>query len=82
MPQVPVQKEAGMICPKCHGTGAITIGIYGDPPCPYPCPDCHGGVMHCCDGLQEQPASGNWKDAVKAALDKLDPVDMDQYKRL
>ncbi len=43
-----------MICPRCHGTGMVrtsrdekivTPAVYEKP-----CPDCHGGVRHCCEG--------------------------------
>ena len=56
-----------MICPKCHGYGAqcrrewyagfYVLFLAEDQPCDYP--GCHGGMISCCDGLQEpRPATG------------------------
>lgn len=50
-----------MRCPHCNGTGR-TVGLSGfgqGKKAPYmtqeigPCPECHGGHQHCCEG--EQP---------------------------
>jgi hypothetical protein len=47
-----------VICETCHGTGieyrryvVHGVGELAE----RPCPDCTGGVAHCCDGLREQP---------------------------
>jgi hypothetical protein len=32
-----------MICQTCYGRGMLQ------------CPDCIGGIVYCCDGIQEQP---------------------------
>jgi hypothetical protein len=45
-----------VICECCHGTGRILASICGDPPYPYPCPNCGGtGIAHCCEGECAQP---------------------------
>lgn len=49
-----------MICAHCAGKGVITVQVpLGTrwPPVGWsrqerPCDRCHGGVVHCCDGLQ------------------------------
>lgn len=41
-----------MRCETCQGTGLVrSLSSY---PLIDPCPDCTGGVAHCCDGLVEQ----------------------------
>jgi DnaJ-class molecular chaperone len=36
-----------MLCPRCHGKQLLDG---------RPCPECGGfGVVHCCEGLTEQP---------------------------
>jgi hypothetical protein len=40
-----------MRCEYCHGLRWVSLGGWAD----IPCPECHGGVTHCCDGLCEQP---------------------------
>jgi len=49
-----------MICPKCHGSSII---VYTDKfdwlnvRVRSNCPECQGtGIIHCCEGLQEQPS--------------------------
>jgi len=48
-----------MICEKCKGSGMIKEydAVIGDTRHIklIPCPDCMGGIAHCCDGIQEQP---------------------------
>lgn len=50
-----------MICPVCEGHGnlpVVTINSSGRPVVTHrlPCPECGGcGIVHCCEGLQEQP---------------------------
>ena len=40
-----------MLCPTCHGRGYVTMPyIAGVVSAQYPCPDCHAGCQHCCDG--------------------------------
>jgi len=34
-----------MRCNTCHTQGVIIIAYKM-----FPCPDCHGGHQHCCDG--------------------------------
>lgn len=42
-----------MICPVCYGRHWIVVDGRM-----MPCPECGGlGEWHCCDGLQEQPAT-------------------------
>ncbi len=42
-----------MVCQTCSGTGRLFFREYW---CWISCVDCHGsGIVHCCDGLQEQP---------------------------
>ena len=46
-----------MLCPKCNGTGKVKFSytqrynVLNN--CDYE--GCVGGVVHCCDGIQEQP---------------------------
>ena len=46
-----------MLCPKCHGTGKIKFSytqrynVLNN--CDYE--GCVGGIINCCDGVQEQP---------------------------
>jgi len=46
-----------MLCPKCHGTGKIKFSytqrytVFNN--CDYE--GCVGGIVNCCDGIQEQP---------------------------
>jgi len=55
-----------MLCPECLGRGDVPVNViapsedndsstipYGRRPCAYP--GCHGGYLHCCEGLREQP---------------------------
>ena len=46
-----------MICPKCNGTGKVkfsyTQRYTAWNNCDYE--GCVGGVVHCCEGIQEQP---------------------------
>lgn len=56
-----------MRCPRCDGEGTVPVTFrarkYGllysflDHARPYiPCPECLGArIVHCCDGLAEQP---------------------------
>lgn len=62
-----------MICGTCHGQRFIATVVHGccgeflkDGSCcgvaipvpgEHPCPDCLGGLQHCCEGDQEQPES-------------------------
>lgn len=40
-----------MLCPVCHGHRLVIINGR-----PEPCSECGGlGVLHCCEGLVEQP---------------------------
>ena len=40
-----------MLCPLCYGRGLLIAGGQV-----VPCPECAGqGIVHCCDGLSEQP---------------------------
>jgi len=40
-----------MLCTTCHGKGYVTVPyIAGVVSAQYPCPDCHAGCQHCCDG--------------------------------
>ena len=42
-----------MLCPLCYGKHFVTVNGRR-----VPCPECAGaGEVHCCDGLQEQPAA-------------------------
>ena len=45
-----------MICPKCYGTGRITLPHTVDykveSKCDYD--GCVNGIVHCCDGVQAQ----------------------------
>ena len=44
-----------MLCPWCHGKGVA--GLEGGRQAP--CPECGGcGLVHCCEGLREQPGGG------------------------
>ena len=44
-----------MICETCYGTGLIRQII--------PCHECGGhGVIHCCDGLCEQPEPEEYRE--------------------
>lgn len=50
-----------MKCETCHGTRYV-IASRERRETRKPCPDCGGtGVMHCCDGLQEQPSELNFE---------------------
>lgn len=65
-----------MLCPKCHGKRRIIAKYHRMGPDGAEaydmiegiCDHCHGaGVIHCCDGEQEQPASR--ENAMLAATD-------------
>ena len=44
-----------MLCPVCYGRHFILVQGRQ-----VPCPECQGfGELHCCDGLTEQPDSGD-----------------------
>jgi len=47
-----------MICQTCNGKGIrfepVLVGDQYEAP-PRPCPDCHAGCQHCCDGDMAQP---------------------------
>lgn len=46
-----------MICQSCHGQRVINLSTDdGMPLHEIPCPDCHGGIQHCCEGDREQPS--------------------------
>lgn len=58
-----------VICPRCHGTGNLRSSFW-TLWTPIPCSDCEGsGVLHCCDGLQEQAehAAGRMEQALDQA---------------
>ena len=46
-----------MLCPKCNGTGKVNFSytkrynVWNN--CDYE--GCVGGIINCCDGIQEQP---------------------------
>ena len=46
-----------MICPKCYGTGRITLPHRVDDKVESKCDydGCVNGIVHCCDGVQAQP---------------------------
>lgn len=48
-----------MRCEACRGIGWVIIPE-GDSHLGFckPCGACHGGISHCCDGLQAQPDNG------------------------
>lgn len=51
-----------MRCERCQGGGRVLPGR-GSPSYAL-CPDCNGcGVVHCCDGLREQPEEAKDGDA-------------------
>ena len=45
-----------MICPKCYGTGRITLPHRVDDKVESKCDydGCVNGIVHCCDGVQAQ----------------------------
>ncbi len=58
-----------MICEKCKGKGTIGYDtVIGNTRHIKiePCPDCTGGVAHCCDGIQEQPEQGRISEDTEA----------------
>ena len=46
-----------MNCPKCHGTGRLSFAYTQRYKVGYRCDyeGCMSGIIHCCDGIQEQP---------------------------
>ena len=46
-----------MICPKCYGTGRLTLPHTVDYKVEFKCDydGCVNGIVHCCDGVQAQP---------------------------
>lgn len=45
-----------MICETCHGVGLVAkFRAEGALKSLLPCPDCIGGVRHCCEGERPQP---------------------------
>ena len=53
-----------MICPKCNGTGknkfSYTQRYTAWNNCDYE--GCVGGIINCCDGIQEQPLVRHYRD--------------------
>jgi hypothetical protein len=48
-----------MNCPKCNGTGRLSFAYTQQYKVGYRCDyeGCINGIVHCCDGIQEQPTT-------------------------
>ena len=55
-----------MLCTTCHGKGYVTVPyIAGVVSAQYPCPECHAGCQHCCDG-DTMPTPPSYKDIINS----------------
>jgi hypothetical protein len=63
-----------MICQTCNGKGIrfepVLVGDQYEA-IPHPCPSCHAGCQHCCDG-DTMPTPPTHGESANAQIDSVD----------